>query len=45
MGNSQDTAQEAGIRVVLPRTGLVVSAKGGAFGRLSLCTTKKSRAS
>ncbi|WP_234537775.1 TIGR01777 family oxidoreductase [Streptomyces shenzhenensis] len=29
-----DTAREAGIRVVHPRTGLVVSAKGGAFGRL-----------
>jgi uncharacterized protein (TIGR01777 family) len=29
-----DTAREAGIRVVHPRTGLVVSAKGGAFGSL-----------
>lgn len=28
------TAREAGIRVVHPRTGLVVSAGGGAFGRL-----------
>ncbi|MCB0915576.1 MAG: TIGR01777 family oxidoreductase [Actinobacteria bacterium] len=27
-------AEEAGIRVVLARTGLVVSSKGGAFGRL-----------
>jgi uncharacterized protein (TIGR01777 family) len=27
-------AREAGVRVVHPRTGLVVSAKGGAFGRL-----------
>ncbi|MGW1025215.1 TIGR01777 family oxidoreductase [Streptomyces sp. NPDC002577] len=29
-----DPAREAGIRVVHPRTGLVVSAEGGAFGRL-----------
>lgn len=29
-----DPAREAGIRVVHPRTGLVVSAKGGAFGKL-----------
>ncbi|MEV5876361.1 TIGR01777 family oxidoreductase [Streptomyces sp. NPDC052101] len=29
-----DPARQAGIRVVHPRTGLVVSAKGGAFGRL-----------
>lgn len=29
-----DPARQAGVRVVHPRTGLVVSAKGGAFGRL-----------
>jgi uncharacterized protein (TIGR01777 family) len=29
-----DPARQAGIRVVHPRTGLVVSARGGAFGRL-----------
>jgi uncharacterized protein (TIGR01777 family) len=29
-----DPARHAGIRVVHPRTGLVVSAKGGAFGKL-----------
>ncbi|MER5544259.1 TIGR01777 family oxidoreductase [Streptomyces sp. NPDC002589] len=29
-----DPARQAGIRVVHPRTGLVVSAEGGAFGRL-----------
>ncbi|MDT7841613.1 TIGR01777 family oxidoreductase [Streptomyces justiciae] len=29
-----DPAREAGVRVVHPRTGLVVSAQGGAFGRL-----------
>jgi uncharacterized protein (TIGR01777 family) len=32
--SAADRAREAGIRVVHPRTGLVVSAKGGAFGRL-----------
>ena len=31
---SADTARQAGVRVVHPRTGLVVSAKGGAWGRL-----------
>ncbi|MFJ3669970.1 TIGR01777 family oxidoreductase [Streptomyces sp. NPDC090106] len=31
---SADPAREAGVRVVHPRTGLVVSAKGGAFGKL-----------
>ncbi|MFB8176919.1 TIGR01777 family oxidoreductase [Streptomyces sp. NPDC055966] len=29
-----DLARQAGVRVVHPRTGLVVSAEGGAFGRL-----------
>ncbi|MFI2200165.1 TIGR01777 family oxidoreductase [Streptomyces sp. NPDC020192] len=29
-----DPARQAGVRVVHPRTGLVVSAEGGAFGRL-----------
>ncbi|MZF86052.1 TIGR01777 family oxidoreductase [Streptomyces sp. SID5643] len=32
--DAADAAREAGIRVVHPRTGLVVSAAGGAFGRL-----------
>ena len=31
---SADAARDAGVRVVHPRTGLVVSSKGGAWGRL-----------